>query len=114
MRTFRLHHVLLLLGLFFGAVFVVQAQRGRVPYPPGAGRPDESEPNDPRKKLQKRMVRESFLAMQKESEELVDLSTKLRDQLSKSSEDELSLDAMRKAEEIEKLAEKIKNRIKNL
>ena len=38
----------------------------------------------------------------------------LRDLLRQTTEDELSLDAMKKAESIEKLAEKVKNRMKNL
>ena len=52
--------------------------------------------------------------MQKESEQLVQLSTELRDLLRQSSEDELSLDVLKKAETIEKLAERVKNRMKNL
>jgi hypothetical protein len=45
---------------------------------------------------------------------LYDLATELKHEMEKANEDVLSITVMRKAEEIEKLAEKIKNRMKNL
>lgn len=114
MNTPRLHHVVLLIALWPGVQFALEAQRGRLPFPPAADRDDSRAPNDPRRRMEKRMVRESFLEMQKESEKLVEMSTQLRDMLRETTEDELSISAMKKAEEIEKLAERVKNRMKNL
>jgi hypothetical protein len=110
----NLRFALLLLVLGISGGRMVQAQRGRMPLPSSPAHQDEPDPNDPRRKLQKRMIRESFQEMQKESEQLVQLSTELRDLLRQSSEDELSLDVLKKAETIEKLAERVKNRMKNL
>ena len=106
--------LILLLALALSGGWIALAQRGRSPFPSASGRNDEPDHNDPRKKLQKRMIHESFEEMQKESEQLLQMSTELRDMLHETTEDELSLDAMKKAESIEKLAEKIKNRMKNL
>jgi hypothetical protein len=44
---------------------------------------------------------------------LVELSNQLKDEVSKSSKYEVSVTAMRKAEEIEKLAHSVRDRIKN-
>jgi hypothetical protein len=113
-RANSLRIVLLLTLLVIGGGMALQAQRGRAPFPSSSNRNEEPDHNDPRKKLAKRMLKESFESMQKESQQLVEMSTELRDILGESSEDELSLDAMKKAEDIEKLAERIKNRMKNL
>jgi hypothetical protein len=113
--TPRKFHLPFLVFLFLiTATWGLQAQRGRSPFPAGQNKDRDGETIDPRKKLEKRMIKESFLAMQRESQQLMDMSTELRDMLKDKTEDELSLDAMKKAEAIEKLAEKIKNRIKNL
>ena len=42
------------------------------------------------------------------------MSASLQEEISRSNEDELPLDALKKAQEIEKLAKKIQGRIKNL
>jgi hypothetical protein len=108
---------MILLLLVFAVGVPVAAQRGLGRLPSAArrdGSDDKLDPNDPRRKLQKRMIRESFQEMRKESEQLVQLSTELRDMLQQTTEDELSLDVLKKAETIEKLAEKVKNRMKNL
>ena len=114
MKASKLHYLIMLLALMLGGSFALQAQRGRLPFPSTSGRNEDDDHNNPRRRLQKRMIRESFEQMQKESEKLVEMSTDLRETLLNTSEDELSLEVMKKAEEIEKLAEKIKNRMKNL
>lgn len=114
LRNTIMRIMILVIGILLGAAWVGQAQRTRAPFPPSSSRRDETDPNDPRKKLARRMLKESFEAMQQESQQLVEMSTELRDILRATTEDEMSLGAMKKAEAIEKLAEKIKNRIKNL
>ena len=113
MTRFKSTAIISVLALLLSGGLALEAQRGRV-YPPGSSRNEEPDHNDPRKKLAKRMLKESFESMQKESQQLVEMSTELRDILQQTTEDELSLDAMKKAEDIEKLAERIKNRMKNL
>jgi hypothetical protein len=85
--------------------------------PFGARRPPlgASEPSFPsRPAVTRRMVRASHQELQKEVAELAQMSAALQEDISKSNEDVLPLDALKKAEEIEKLAKKIQGRIKNL
>ena len=73
------------------------------------------EPSSPiQKDLRKRMLKASFEELGKEAERLVQLATELKEEVGKASEDTLSITVIRKAEEIESLAKKIKNRMKNL
>ena len=62
----------------------------------------------------RRMIKASHQELQKEVAELAQMSAALQEEISKSNEDVLPLDALKKAEEIEKLAKKIQGRIKNL
>jgi len=62
----------------------------------------------------RRMIRASHQELQKDVAELAQLSAALQEEISRSNEDELPLDALKKAEEVEKLAKKIQGRIKNL
>ncbi len=50
----------------------------------------------------------------KEVEQLFELSAALKEEMSKANEDVLSVSVIQKAEQIEKLAKKIRNRMKNL
>jgi len=76
------------------------------------GFPEPSFPSRPT--VTRRMIKASHLELQKQVAELAGMANALRDDISKSNEDELPLDALKKAEEIEKLAKKIQGRIKNL
>ena len=76
------------------------------------GLPEPTFPNRP--STTRKMLKASHQELQKEVTELADMTAALQDEISKSNEDELPLDALKKAEEIEKLARKIQNRIKNL
>ena len=69
-------------------------------------------PKGPSRKL--KMMKESFEQTQKDTAELYDLATQLKEEVEKADENTLSLDVIKKAEAVEKLAEKIKNRMKNL
>lgn len=74
-----------------------------------------SEPNFPnRSSMTRRMIKASHEELQKEVAELAKKSAELQEQIKTSTEDELPLDALKKAEEIEKLAKKIQGRIKHL
>ncbi|MBI4460587.1 MAG: hypothetical protein HY648_11085 [Acidobacteria bacterium] len=78
--------------------------------------PPSTEPSPPplQQTLRRRMVKASYEQLQKDVEQLVKLTSDLKDEVEKADEDTLSLGVVRKAEEIEKLSEKIKNRMKNL
>ena len=51
--------------------------------------------------------------LQQDTEKLLALATELRDELAKTNKNELSLDVVRKAEEIEKLARDVKMRMRS-
>lgn len=93
-----------------------RAQRGRplgtIPPPISA----EPEPTIPplEQTLRRKMVKASYARLQKDTEQLVKLTSELKAEVDKANEDTLSLGVIKKAEEIEKLAEKIRNRMKNL
>jgi hypothetical protein len=61
-----------------------------------------------------KMMKESFEQTQKDTAELYDLATQLKEEVEKADENTLSLTVMKKAEAVEKLAGKIKNRMKNM
>ncbi len=92
-----------------------QQQQRRDPF--GRRRPPliSQEPNFPdRPTVTRRMIRASHEELQKEVAQLAEMSSALQEEISKTNEDVLPLDALKKAEEIEKLAKKIQGRIKNL
>lgn len=111
----RLASILLLLALFAGAQWHAQAQFSRSRNPAtGLPRNDDVIPPRVQKDMHRRMVRDSFLKMKKETDQLNQLAVELKAEVDKATEDELSLAILKKAESIEKLAEKIKNRMKSL
>jgi hypothetical protein len=79
-----------------------------------SGFPEPNFPSASRPAVTRKMIKASHKELQKEVAELAEMSAALQDEITKSNEDELPLDALKKAEEIEKLAKKIQGRIKNL
>jgi hypothetical protein len=92
------------------------AQQTRSPFPPRRGLDREPSFRLPsnRPSLSREMLRESFEKTQTDTAHLYELATELKDEMDDATEDVLSVTVMKKAEEIEKLAEDIKNRMKNL
>lgn len=86
--------------------------------PPVRPRPNpEAAPEDPdRKELEKEMAKRANQARQaqlrRDTEHLYRLSTELKQYVDKSSENTLSLEVVKKAEEIEKLARSVKEKMK--
>lgn len=62
----------------------------------------------------RKLLQASYEQLQKDTERLAELVTNLKEEVAKGNEDILPLSGVKKAEEIEKLAKKIKDRIKNL
>lgn len=84
------------------------AQRGR-----GAGSAVPAEPTQQELEMQrnarKQQLRKHFEEIKRDSQKLLDLATELKKYVDKSGENVLSLDVLRKAEEMEKLARQVKN-----
>lgn len=65
-----------------------------------------------RREQEKRMNKQRHDDLKKDTDKLLDLATQLKDYVDKSNENVLSVDVVKKAEEIEKLARKVKDRMK--
>ncbi len=64
------------------------------------------------RKLQKQQQTKRFEDMKRDSQRLLQLATELKQYVDKSGEDILSLEVLRKAEEMEKLARQVKNNMR--
>lgn len=62
--------------------------------------------------MEKRAAKERVAALKTDTEKLLKLSTELKAYVDKSDENVLSLDVIKKAEEIEKLAKSVKDKMK--
>src|SRR5216684_33137 len=66
----------------------------------------------PQKEMEKKANEERQAELKRDAEKLLKLSTELKDYVDKSNENVLSVDVIRKAEEIEKLAHNVKTKMK--
>jgi len=106
--------------LLFFTVFLLLATGGNAQGPPvgrtvdGSGVPGELD--DTRSKLAREMEKKANLQRQAllkaDADKLFKLSTELKDYVNKTNENVLSLDVVKKAEEIEKLAKSVKEKMK--
>ena len=104
---------ILCVALLSGATQAGEAQfrrPGRRPFPPF---PEIMSPPAERQ-LNRRRLKASYEQVVKEVDQLFELSAALKKEVSKANEDVMSVSGIQKAEQIEKLAKKIRNRMKNL
>jgi hypothetical protein len=83
-----------------------------------APRPDGRDPKDPKlQEMEHQMALKRAVMRQHEIEtdtqKLFSLAQELKDDVGKSTKDQLSLDVIKKAEEIEKLAKSVKDKMRN-
>lgn len=106
----KLHLFLLL--VFLGCVPAI-GQHQTTPQQQGVG-PDD--PDDTRARImhdmEKKAAKERVAALKNDTEKLLKLSTELKEYVDKSDENVLSLSVIKKAEEIEKLAKSVKDKMK--
>ena len=79
--------------------------------PPFPGEDDEARARM-NKEMEKKAAKERVAALKSDTEKLVKLSTELKTYVDKSDENVLSLDVIKKAEEIEKLAKSVKEKMR--
>ena len=86
---------------------------------PGGSPPFDSapDPNDPMvrqrmEKMEKARNTQRQEQLQRDTDKLFDLAKELKDQVDKSNKDTLSIDVVKKAAEIEKLAKSVKDRMR--
>jgi len=95
----------------------LSSQQQQQPVPPRLGlpQPDESNPSIPpqiQKDMEKKANEQRQAELKRDTERLLKLSTELKDYVDKSNQNILSLDVIKKADEIEKLAHSVKTRMR--
>jgi hypothetical protein len=83
--------------------------------PPVAPPPDNTNPDIPtraQKEMEKKANEQRHADLKRDTAKLLQLSTELKEYVDKSNENVLSVDVMRKAEEIEKLARSVKTKMR--
>jgi hypothetical protein len=105
--------------VLFIAALVVLAGRAAffVPYAPASAPQFEPRQDQAQKEMQDRMMREANKKRQQDirndTDKLFQLATELKAAVDKTNESLLSLDVVRKADEVEKLAKKVKEKMKD-
>jgi hypothetical protein len=108
MTCFRLLGIVALLTSLLPAPAGAQ-QRPTPPQGPGAGGEHTQVDEETMRKLQIMRQKRRFETIQRDAGKLLELATELKQYVDKSGEDVLSLEVMRKAEQVEKLARQVKN-----
>jgi len=116
MRSVPLPGVITILLAFFLAPSWAQRAPIAPPTPPSApnapaGTQTETDPSLKRQ-MQREQLHKRFQDIQRDSQKLLQLATELKQYVDKSGEGILSMDVLRKAEEMEKLARQVKNNMR--
>lgn len=86
------------------------------PHQHSIGEPEDEHESEERMKIEKEMAkkanRERQVQLEKDTNNLLKLATELKQSVEKSNENTLSLEVIKKAEEIEKLAHSVKEKMK--
>jgi len=93
---------------------------GQLPQPAEAGGPrfgtqrNQTDPDEERmeRERQKHLNKDRFESLRRDTARLLQLSNELKQYVDKASENTLSLDVIRKAEEVEKLAKRVKEKMR--
>lgn len=92
-----------------------QPQLPNIAPPPGMQNPPQNEPGIPpdmRKAMEKKSNLQRQNDLKRDADRLLKLSTELKEYVDKSNENILSLDVIKKADEIEKLAHSVKTKMR--
>ena len=109
----HIQSIFITLVLVFTCCITATAQRSR----PHLGESDASTSDSvwqeqQRKEMEKKANLERQQDIKKDTEKLLELATELKQSVDKSNENTLSLDVIKKAEQIEKLAKTVKEKMK--
>jgi hypothetical protein len=84
-----------------------------MPPPIGGEEPRRSrEERDIERKMEKERNKQRQEALKRDTDKLLDLATQLKQYVDKSNENVMSMDVIKKADEIEKLAKSVKDKMK--
>jgi len=86
-----------------------EPQIGRPPFPP-----EEKDPmfQDMEKRRKKELNKARFTELKRDTDKLLELATELKTHVDKSDENMLSVDVLKKTEQIEKLAKSVREKMK--
>jgi hypothetical protein len=105
-----------LAALILGFTIASTAQQADAPIHPGLQPPannnDSAWEAQQKKEMAKKQNLERQQDIKKETDKLLELATELKQSVDKTTEDTLSLDVIKKAEQIEKLAKSVKEKMK--
>jgi hypothetical protein len=105
----RLYHLIFLLWIFSVPAFIPQSPGQHDVNPPF----DEDEARSRiMRDMEKKAAKERVATLKRDTDKLLKLSVELKAYVDKSDENVLSLDVVRKADEIEKLAKSVKDKMK--
>lgn len=111
-----MHRIILPVCLMFALCAPQSIFSQQPPRPPlGQPQPDESGPNPPsqiQKDMEKKANEQRQAELKRDAERLLKLSTELKEYVDKSNENVLSLDVIKRAEEIEKLAHSVRTKMR--
>ena len=110
----RLRFSVLIVSLFFFR-FPVFAQQYSIPQPAqDVNRPMDEDEARARitHDMEKKAAKERVAALKRDTDRLLKLSLELKEYVDKSNENVLSLDVIKKADEIEKLAKSVRDKMK--
>ncbi len=114
---YRLQTVYLATAMLVGSALNCGAQAQNRPSLPGSGQqiggaPDDAWQEQQRKEMEKKANLQRQEEIRKDAKKLLELATELKQSVDKSSENTLSLDVIKQAEQIEKLAKSVKDKMK--
>jgi len=111
----RIHTCILFIFLFSLPAFAQTTQR-QPPTPRGEITPSTMDGDEARERIthdmEKKAAKERVTALKSDTDRLLKLSVELKSYVDKSDENVLSLDVIKKADEIEKLARSVKDKMK--
>jgi hypothetical protein len=106
-----------LLALLVLSAFQLSPRQQQPPFPPSPTQPGTEEPNpnippEVRKEMEKKANAQRQTDLKRDTEKLLRLSTELKDYVDKTNENVLSVEVIKKADEIEKLAHSVKTKMR--
>lgn len=107
--------LLLTAAILFGCGLPCLAQTGLPPNrAPAQSRPEEKSPQEKEQEtqMQKARNKQRYEQLKRDSDRLLQLATELKKYVDQADENVLSLEIVRKAEEMEKLARAVKNKMR--
>lgn len=114
MRSRFLWTCLFLIGLQIAApgLCVSQTPSGLPPFPNATGQVKDPDQEKREHDLAKKANQERQAQLKRDTDKLLSLATELKEYVDKSNQNTLSVDVIRKSEEIERLARSIKDKMK--